>query len=89
MAYNLSPNATREFTVSGRRCDSSGRTRVLINCPFCRSQSWAYVWSLSGSGKRCEHKACGAMFTSLGQAHPVEGREHLFDQAAPSTSGEG
>lgn len=43
-----------------------GRTRVLIRCPFCLSQFWAYVWSISGGGKRCE--CCGSMHGSFGSA---------------------
>ena len=30
-----------------------------IRCPFCDTVTEAYVWSLAGSGKRCE---CGAKF---------------------------
>lgn len=37
------------------RISEMGRTRVLIECPFCIGRFWAYVWSLSGSGKRCPH----------------------------------
>lgn len=35
------------------RVSEAGRTRIEIECPFCREQFWAYVWSLAGSGKRC------------------------------------
>lgn len=73
-AYNRSPNAQREFRVLDRR-SAMGRTRVQIECPFCSTRFWAYVWSISGGGKRCENKACGAMHTSFGVAYPVEGRE--------------
>lgn len=34
------------------------RTTALIQCPFCLRSVRAYVWSLAGSGKRCE---CGAL----------------------------
>jgi hypothetical protein len=60
-----------------------GKTRVLIECPFCRSHSWAFVWSLSGGGKKCEHKPCGAMFTSFGDTYPVAGREEAFPAQLP------
>jgi len=30
-----------------------------LRCPFCDTVTEAYVWSLAGSGKRCE---CGAKF---------------------------
>ena len=72
--YNQSPNAQREFDVLRRRSEM-GRSRVLIRCPFCRSEFWAFVWSISGGGKKCENKDCGAMHTSYGIAYPVEGRE--------------
>jgi hypothetical protein len=35
-----------------------GRTVVAILCPFCGVTTEAYLWSLAGSGKRCE---CGAV----------------------------
>ena len=37
---------------------ASGRTLAAIECPFCGCTVQAYVWSLAGSGKRCE---CGAV----------------------------
>lgn len=37
---------------------------VGIRCPWCDTVTEAYVWSLAGSGKRCE---CGAKFTWHGQ----------------------
>lgn len=78
MAYNHSENAVRQWTAL-RRVSGVGKTRILIRCPFCRSESWAYVWSLCGGGKRCEYKPCGAMFGSTGDAAPVVGREDKFN----------
>lgn len=66
--------ATRFFRVLDRRSDF-GRTRIQIECPFCKTRFWAYVWSISGGGKKCENKSCGAMHTSFGHAWPVAGRE--------------
>jgi hypothetical protein len=40
-----------------------GRSTVWITCPYCDVEVEAYVWSLAGSGKRCE---CGALHTSIG-----------------------
>ena len=37
-----------------------GRSTMKIECPFCKEMNVAYLWSLSGGGKRCE--GCGAMF---------------------------
>jgi len=31
-----------------------GKTSVKIKCPWCGSVVVAYVWSLAGSGKRCD-----------------------------------
>lgn len=48
-----------------------GRSRSLIQCPFCQTQFWAYWWSLCGSGKRCEEPKCGALHVSSGLAYPT------------------
>ena len=40
-----------------------GRTHVGLKCPFCAATVLAYLWSLAGSGKRCE---CGAVCTQVG-----------------------
>lgn len=49
-----------------------GRSTVEIVCPHCGTQSRAYIWSLSGGGKKCENRACGAMHTSTGLSYPVK-----------------
>jgi len=36
-----------------------GTSTVMITCPFCKAKTEAYIWSLSGSGKRC--CGCGAV----------------------------
>lgn len=72
--YNMSDNAKREFSVLSRTTEM-GRTRVRIRCPFCATEFWAYVWSISGGGKKCENKKCGAIHASFGVAYPVAGRE--------------
>lgn len=41
-----------------RKITQMGKTRVVLRCPFCKGEVTAYVWSLSGGGKRC---GCGAM----------------------------
>lgn len=38
---------------------ANGRSTVDVQCPFCDTATQARLWSLSGSGKRCE---CGAVF---------------------------
>ena len=35
-----------------------GRILVRIICPFCEEHVHAYLWSLAGSGKKCD---CGAV----------------------------
>ena len=55
---------TRDYKVISRRAEF-GRTSILIECPFCLGRVRAYLWSLSGCGKRC---SCGAMFCSIGYA---------------------
>jgi hypothetical protein len=72
--YNRSENAQRKFKVGAHRSEM-GRSRVEIECPFCLTKFWAYIWSISGGGKKCENKACGAMHASFGVAYPVAGRE--------------
>jgi hypothetical protein len=60
--------AEREHrSYGGYRPGSStmGRTVVYITCPFCDTVVRAYLWSLSGSGKRC---TCGAKFDAAGNA---------------------
>lgn len=49
-----------------------GKSTVDIICPFCNSQTVAYIWSLSGGGKRC---TCGALFGSRGVAYKLHGQQ--------------
>lgn len=77
--YNRSDNAKRRFTVLERRWQM-GKSRIFIECPFCGTRFWAYLWSLAGGGKKCENKKCGAKHSSWGDAFPVVGRENLFDE---------
>lgn len=44
----------------GTICLGRGKTKTNVDCPFCNRQVEAYVWSLSGSGKKCK---CGALIT--------------------------
>lgn len=46
-----------------------GHTIVYIHCPFCRTETEAYLWSLCGGGKRCANPDCGAIFGSRGLAY--------------------
>lgn len=40
----------RAFNYIGRY----GRSSINIKCPWCGSKVEAFVWSLAGSGKRCD-----------------------------------
>ena len=44
-----------------------GRTKVLLDCPWCHDQVEAFLWSLAGSGKRCTNPACRAKFSYDGR----------------------
>lgn len=46
-----------------------GRTRVDLDCPYCGRTVVAFLWSLSGGGKRCP---CGAFFGSRGTAYKLK-----------------
>lgn len=49
----------RQFTiVQYDYSRGSGRGRALVRCS-CGAESWAYVWSWAGHGRRC-CKGCGA-----------------------------
>lgn len=72
---NRSANAARRWTPIGSPVSEMGRRRIEIECPFCFVRFWAFVWSLSGGGKRCPN--CRAMHTSIGEAYPIEGNESL------------
>ena len=51
------------------RIARAGRSVVGIRCPYCGSVTEAYIWSLAGSGKRCE---CGAVHHWLHQTSTKE-----------------
>jgi hypothetical protein len=58
----------RPWTCSGVT-PRMGRSSIAIRCPFCNWLTTAFLWSLSGGGKRCENRACGALFGSSGTAY--------------------
>lgn len=49
-------SALADLVYTGRR--AKGQRVVGVRCPFCDCVVEAYLWSISGSGKRCE---CGAV----------------------------
>lgn len=46
------------FTVTRERSEF-GTSSIDIECPFCQTNTTAYMWSLAGSGKKCP--GCGAI----------------------------
>ena len=59
--------------VSESRRERGMSTRV-VECPFCGCHTEARLWSLAGSGKRCD---CGALFGWMGTAT----RTHVAEQS--------
>ncbi len=50
-----------------------GKARFTLECPFCKTNVTAYVWSLSGGGKKCPK--CGAIHTPYGSYPKKESNE--------------
>lgn len=65
---------SREFSIVGRGLKAPSSNWVDVKCPFCQHVSRAYVWSLSGGGKKCENRKCGAKHNSVGMTAPLKGR---------------
>lgn len=67
----------REYRAHCESMEPPSSIVLYFHCPFCRSEVKAYLWSLSGSGKRCD---CGAMFSSRGYGiHWKEGGGTMSD----------
>ena len=58
-------NSTETRQIDGyvRKWSEMGKTRIEVICPFCEGRLIAYVWSLNGSGKKCQ---CGAKMDGTG-----------------------
>lgn len=56
---------TRQINVHHKGLEPPSSVTLYFYCPFCRDEVKAYLWSLSGGGKRC---GCGAFFYSRGRA---------------------
>lgn len=64
---------TRLADVVDRQPAMNGRSTVAIRCPFCGCVTEARVWSLAGSGKRCE---CGVLLgSSRGTVVAIQGKD--------------
>lgn len=57
---------TRPYVVKHESLERPSSVVYLIDCPFCQQEVKAYLWSISGGGKRCK---CGALLTRRGDAH--------------------
>jgi hypothetical protein len=58
-----------EWESLGYYSMKNGKSYIYIKCPFCNTKTRAYVWSLAGSGKRCD--GCDAQFASFGMAYRI------------------
>lgn len=63
---------TRPWVNAGGHRSVMGRSSFLICCPFCKGETRAFTWSLCGGGKRCENRACGALFGGRGDAYRMQ-----------------
>jgi len=64
----------REYRVHTSYVEPPSSVVWEFDCPWCGDTVKAYLWSLSGGGKRC---LCGAVFSSRGSGYkkPPAGRE--------------
>ena len=47
--------------IRPRISERNGKSTVYVKCPFCGVETVAYIWSFSGSGKRCKNENCRAL----------------------------
>lgn len=60
----------RKKYASSAVTSEHGRSSIDIECPFCQTTVRAYLWSLSGSGKKCT--GCGGLHSRRGVTAPLE-----------------
>ncbi len=72
MSTEYDYDAAREYAVVGSGLKAPSSNWVDIKCPFCGTTSRAFIWSLSGGGKKCVNKKCGAKHNSTGSTSPVK-----------------
>ena len=56
----------RKIEVHREGLEPPSSVTLYFDCPFCHTEVKAYLWSLSGGGKRCK---CGAFFARSGAYH--------------------
>ena len=60
-------NKQRKYEILNCKSEH-GKSSIDIECPFCGEITEAFIWSMSGSGKRCHGYKCDAIFFSSGNA---------------------
>lgn len=58
----------RPYKVHKTDIEPPSSIAVYFNCPWCRVEIKAYVWSFAEVGKRC---GCGAIFSYLGMGRKL------------------
>lgn len=69
------PNCEKKKYTSSNTYSEHGKSYFYVRCPFCSEQTRAYIWSISGGGKRCNNLNCGALFGSDGDSYKLKGSE--------------
>lgn len=65
------PKQCTPYEIIDECSQPNGRSRILIECPYCQKRVWGFLWSLAGSGKKCP--GCGAKHTlRIGTMREVE-----------------
>ena len=62
----------REFTYRDGTSEI-GRKTIFITCPFCGTETMAYVWSMSAVGKRCSTCAALHLYSGVSKRKKTKG----------------
>ena len=62
----------RPLEIIRRGLEAPSSRVVYFDCPWCKVEIKAYVWSICGGGKRCR---CGALFGSGGRGYKLGGKQ--------------
>jgi len=61
------------------RYSDHGKSTIFVMCPFCKKETVAYMWSISGSGKKCNF--CTNTLLTMGTAfkrHKTENEAKMY-----------
>ena len=62
----------KKFSYSGTwKSIRNGQKRMAIECPYCKTVVYVFVWSLEKNGKKCK---CGAKHTHTGESYRIKGK---------------